>query len=361
MERIRSIVLRPWRSISEAPDERARMGQIAGLLWMMAAVIAAVGAYLPGSRHEPIGWVLAVCALTFFYGLASATRVIHWDKASIKVHAIATLATFPIIAVAVYLMGNARSYAEALLFIPLLYSAFFFPRRIAWMLTFALLVIAGLPLITDPNAIDEAFLPRYIALCVGFIAATWVIVGLKERLSSAELRQREMANTDPLTGIANRRSFEERFTQELEHRTGEGRRAEDHTPLTLLILDLDGFKGINDNFGHPVGDAVLCDVADRTAARLRTGDFLARMGGDEFAVIAPGADGGEAERMATDVRNLIASGGAEGLPRTGVSVGWAVFPEDGSDSETLLNTADARMLDSKLRHRKPGSPSARTC
>lgn len=204
-----------------------RMGRIAGVLWMAAATISAIAAFLPGSRHGPIGWVLAVCAGVFLYGLASATQMIRWDRTSIEVHAIATALTFPMIALAVYLMGNARAYVEPLLVVPLFYSAFFFPRRFAWPLNMFLLAIAGLPLLTDPEAIDQAFLPRYLALCVGFIATTWVIVELRERLVSAERRQREMASTDPLTGTGNRRAFDRRMRQELAARSEPGRAPDD--------------------------------------------------------------------------------------------------------------------------------------
>jgi len=228
------------------------MGRIAGLLWMAAAAASAVAAFLPGSRHGPIGWVLAICAGVFLYGLAGAIGLIRWHRASIEDHALATVAPFPVIAPAVYLMsnslmGNSRAYVEPLLVVPLFYSAFFFPRRLAWSLNLMLLAVAGLPLLTDPDAIDQAFLPRYLALCVGFVAATWVIVELRERLRAAEGRQREMA------------------------------------------------------------DAIRAGVA---------------AGGDD-------------------------------PPRPGVSIGWAVFPEDSRDYETLLQAADARMLRSK-RGRRPG-------
>jgi diguanylate cyclase (GGDEF)-like protein len=336
-----------WQAFAEAPDEQARMGQIAGALWIVAALIGAGGAFLPGAHHGPIGWVLALSALVFLYGLASAARLIHWERASIRAHAVGTAVTFLFVGLAVYLMGNSLAYVEPLFVVPLLYAAFFFPRRVAWLLAIELLVIAGVPLLTDPDAIDNAFLPRYVALCVGFLAATWVMVGVRERLGAAERRQREIANTDPLTGVGNRRSFDAAMQRELAARTGEGRgrRASDRTPLALLILDLDDFKGVNDRHGHPAGDAVLREAATRTQAVLRSGDSLARIGGDEFAVIAPGANENGARGLAATIRVALAADAREsGLPAPVVSVGWAVYPEDGEDYETLLRAADARML-----------------
>lgn len=345
------------QAYKEAPDEQARMGQIAGVLWMVAAVIAAVGAFLPGADHGPIGWVLAVCAFVFLYGLGSATRMIHWDRASIRTHALGTAATLPVIGLSLYLMGNAHAYIEPLLVVPLFYSAFFFPRPLAWTLTGMLLVVAALPLLTDPEAIDHAFLPRYVSLCAGFLAATWVIVGLRERLDAAEQRQREIAGTDPLTGIANRRTFERVMRDELKIRGDPAlaRRTGDDSPLALLILDLDGFKGVNDRFGHPTGDRILCELTETVSAKLRSGDTLARIGGDEFAVIAPGADDGRAALIAQAIETSLASADGEALPRA--SAGWAIYPDDGQDLDALLNAADARMLKAKSQRRQQRTPT----
>ena len=118
------------------------------------------------------------------------------------------------------------------------------------------------------------------------------MVGLKKRLVAAEVRQRDFANRDPLTGVGNRRYFDATMRRELERRTRPfGRRGLDASPLALLILDLDDFKGVNDRHGHQVGDAVLQEAAARALSVLRSTDTLARIGGDEFAIIAPGAHG----------------------------------------------------------------------
>ena len=175
------------------------------------------------------------------------------------------------------------------------------------------------------------------------------MVGLKKRLVAAEVRQREIANRDPLTGVANRRYFDETMKAELEKRTQPfGRRDLDATPLALLILDLDDFKGVNDRHGHQVGDAVLQEATARALSVLRSSDTLARIGGDEFAIVAPGAHSEGAARLAEAVRAAIALGDPSStIPAPSTSVGWAVFPDDGQDFETLMRSADDRMLRSK--------------
>jgi diguanylate cyclase (GGDEF)-like protein len=333
-------------AFAEAPDERARMGRISGVLWMAAATVGVIDVFLPGSKHASAPLVIAVGALIFFYGLASVTGWIPWEKASMNSLALGMLVTIPVAGFTIFLTGGSLSYIEPLLVCSLLYAAFFFPERWAWPLAIELILVAGAPLIYDPDAIHNAFLPRYLGLAVGFLAATWVMVGLKKRLVAAEVRQRDIANRDPLTGVGNRRYFDAVMQQELERRTRPfGRRGLDPSPLALLILDLDDFKGVNDRHGHQVGDAVLRAATERALSVLRPTDTLARIGGDEFAIIAPGAQREGVAPMAESVRAAVCTGEADDdLPQPSTSVGWAVFPDDGQDFETLMRSADDRML-----------------
>ena len=338
-------------AFAEAPEERARMGRISGVIWILAAIIGVAGCYLPGAQHVGIGWVLALSAVVLAYGVASAVGWLAWDRASMKALGVGMVVTIPFVGLAVYVTGGAVSFVQPLLVTLLLYAAFFFPARWAWPLSVELILVAGAPLLYDPSAIDEAFLPRYLALVAGFLSATWVMVGLRSRLSAAELQQRDIAYRDPLTGVANRRQFDVTLKLELSRRSQvAGRPATEGRPLALLLLDLDDLKGINDNHGHPVGDAVLRQVAERAESILRSTDTLARIGGDEFAVIAPGAHGEGARLMGEAIRSAIGTHYSDsGTPAPSASVGWAVFPEDGEDVETLIRAADERMLESKRR------------
>ena len=342
-----------FRNISQAPgglaepgDERARMGRISGGLWIVASLVGASAAFLPGAVHEGLPWVLGMSALVFLYGLGSTTGYIPWQRASMNALAIGMAVTIPVVGVALYLTGGSLSYIEPLLVCSLLYAAFFFPARWAWPLSIELILAIGTPLLYDAQATENAYVPRYFALIAGYLAATWVMVGLKRRLVDAEARQRDFANRDPLTGVGNRRAFDAAMERELAARTNPGgRRQADDSPLALLILDLDDFKGVNDQHGHQVGDAVLCEAAARARAILRSTDTLARIGGDEFAVIAPGAHGEGAQRMAEAISTAVGlhESDARG-PTPTASVGWAVFPDDGMDFETLMRAADERML-----------------
>nr|WP_145545714.1 bifunctional diguanylate cyclase/phosphodiesterase [Variovorax boronicumulans] len=171
--------------------------------------------------------------------------------------------------------------------------------------------------------------------------------GKTERLASslkaanAELQQ--IAFRDALTGLPNRLLFDERVASAVE------RSRRDHGNLALLFIDLDGFKPINDSFGHRLGDAVLQEVGQRLAAGVRACDTVARVGGDEFVLLLEGASDSAAiaqtaQRLIDLVSAPMEQGGHE--VRLSCSIGIALFPSDGPHAE-LMAHADAAMYAAK--------------
>jgi diguanylate cyclase (GGDEF)-like protein len=157
-----------------------------------------------------------------------------------------------------------------------------------------------------------------------------------------------LAMTDPLTGLYNRRFLEEALKNMLES----ARRT--RRPLSVILIDLNGFKAINDEQGHPRGDRVLCDVAAALKSSLRQSDVLGRQGGDEFILIDP-ADRDAAAR-------LLERAAEEVQKRTSLSLsaGIATWPEDGQTPVELIDAADRRLGDSKRRsHESRPVPRAR--
>lgn len=153
----------------------------------------------------------------------------------------------------------------------------------------------------------------------------------------------DSATTDYLTMLPNARSLFLRLDSELSRskRTLE--------PLTVLVCDVDGFKQVNDRFGHLEGNKVLRYVADVLRENCREYDYVARMGGDEFVILLPGSDRDAVYRRISEFQ-AIACDAAETVDGAGVitlSVGEAFYPEDGSDAEQLLAEADRRMYKSK--------------
>jgi diguanylate cyclase (GGDEF)-like protein/putative nucleotidyltransferase with HDIG domain len=147
------------------------------------------------------------------------------------------------------------------------------------------------------------------------------------------------AITDYLTGLPNARSLFLQLDREL------ARCQRDNAPLTLMVCDMNGFKKINDRFGHLEGNRVLRLFAQALKDTCREYDYVARMGGDEFVVIAPGLQAGAAAKKVELIRPLARQAGFEvcGEEILSLSIGVAVSPEDGSDAEQLLAQADRRM------------------
>jgi diguanylate cyclase (GGDEF)-like protein len=331
------------------------MGRISGWLWIVGALVAIAGTFLPGASHKNVVWVMALGILVLAYGVGSVTGLIPWDRASMRALALGTVFTIPVVGLAIYLSGGSISYVEPLLFCSLLYAALFFPPHWAWPLSIELVIVAGAPLVYEDGATATAFPSRYLALAAAFLALTGVMVSLKQRLVGAEARQREIANIDPLTGVANRRAFDSALRREVAARVDKraGRRLDDDEPFALLVFDLDDFKAINDDYGHPVGDAVLRRTARRAETVLRSTDLLARIGGDEFAVIAPGSHGDGADRMGDSLAAAISTREpADAAPTPHASLGVAVFPEDGESFEALMRCADQRLFRIKSGNRR---------
>ena len=149
------------------------------------------------------------------------------------------------------------------------------------------------------------------------------------------------AVTDPLTGALNRRGFTEWFQAEIDRATRSGE------PVSLVIGDLDGFKEVNDRLGHMGGDMALERVSALLYRSKRSTDLLARLGGEEFAIVLPGADSKPALRVAERLRGEVAAG-FEGSPvAVTMSVGVATYPRDGRTLEEVLHAADVAMYAAK--------------
>ncbi len=195
----------------------------------------------------------------------------------------------------------------------------------------------------DPAGPDIA-LPLLIAVVGVALAA---LLGALVLVWSRNERMRELqrqASQDPLTGLKNRRRFEEDLRAELARSKREG------TNGAVLMLDLDHFKRVNDTLGHPVGDLVLEEVAGVLARRTRETDVLARVGGDEFAIVLPRCDAEQAQTVAemigTAVREHVPA--SEDVPQLNVSVGVAIFGAGtGATFESILIDADSAMYAAK--------------
>jgi diguanylate cyclase (GGDEF)-like protein len=181
-----------------------------------------------------------------------------------------------------------------------------------------------------------------ILLVVGGSVA--VVKVLQQRFEQERKALRATAMRDPLTGAANRRAFSERLRYEVARHTRQQR------SFAVIALDLDGFKGVNDRFGHQAGDELLREVAAAIAGAVREQDTVARVGGDEFNVLAPETDRAGAERLADRVGAAVSSV-TTGISALSASVGLAVFPDDGTEGHELVDMADADAMAEKRARR----------
>jgi len=161
-------------------------------------------------------------------------------------------------------------------------------------------------------------------------------------------RARDSAGTDFLTELPNARSICLHLEQEI------ARAGRQSGSLAVLLCDLNGFKGVNDGFGHLVGNRLLQEIAKRLRSTCREYDLVGRLGGDEFVFVLPDLHQDEVAKLRTRVELAVREAGQAVCQSTlvGVSIGCAFYPHDGSTSEELLSEADQRMYESKENHYK---------
>lgn len=194
-----------------------------------------------------------------------------------------------------------------------------------------------------PQTPSAGSLVVFLLACVA-LASLLYVLHLNRRLRLSEHKLRELATHDELTGLPNRMLFVEFARKVLANSNRHG------SLFGLLYMDLDGFKLVNDNHGHKVGDQVLQAVALRIDETIRQGDMAARVGGDEFIVLLDSIRGRASVERATE--RLLAAIGApltiDGVPFTiGCSIGAALFPYDGESLDELIQKADQALLIAK--------------
>ncbi|MEE4663836.1 diguanylate cyclase [Pseudomonas alliivorans] len=168
-------------------------------------------------------------------------------------------------------------------------------------------------------------------------------------LKRVEQELREMSVTDVLTGAYNRRYFQDRLQAELKRIDRHGGH------LSIIMLDIDHFKRINDRFGHGVGDQVLKALSQRITHRLRTDDVFCRLGGEEFMVLCPGTQGAQAYQLALSLREELNRAGIEGVGRVTASFGIASWRE-GEGVDAMLLRADSGVYAAKQAGRDKVEP-----
>lgn len=212
-------------------------------------------------------------------------------------------------------------------------------------------VIAELMAGREVDGLELDFMGREGKLVHTLFSASLVTINGEEHIISSmkdiseinnlKLRLQEMATHDFLTGLPNRAFFHDNFTRQLAHaaRTGE--------KFAVMMFDIDGFKSINDNYGHDVGDKVLIAVAERLRGFVRASDFVARHGGDEFMLLVTGVrDEDDLQKAGERLLNAFGDDfDVDGMHLSiKISVGVAAYPENGKAYEQLIKMADEALF-----------------
>jgi diguanylate cyclase (GGDEF)-like protein len=171
-------------------------------------------------------------------------------------------------------------------------------------------------------------------------ASVAILLIVRERGERERNALRTTALTDPLTGLANRRSLLSRVDYEIARHT------RSRSTFAVIMLDLDGFKLLNDRFGHPTGDDLLRDVAIALKRAVRDQDTVARIGGDEFCVLAPETDEPGTDRLVARITTAVQRV-TTGVDSLAASAGAAAFPDDGTTRQAIFAAADDRLLAAK--------------
>jgi len=324
------------RSQLVAPSTREAMARGAALFLLSGALIAPVGILAPhgpGMDEPLLGAVGGAAALLAALALTIDGRMPRWAFHPLTV-AGTVLAT-----AGVYAWGGDMTYGP----LPYLWVAFFafyfftLPAAIVH-----LGVVAGAFAI-ELSAQDLDFTPvaGWLATVGTLLLAGVAVATIRDRLAALIENLTSAARSDPLTELLNRRGFEEVFDVELER----ARRTE--TPLSLVVGDIDRFKQVNDSFGHAAGDEALTRVARAITTAKRTFDSAARVGGEEFALLAPNSDEHGAYMLAERIRGDIERSFVSGPGPLTMSFGVATFPLHGQSAEALLRAADQALYAAK--------------
>jgi len=332
--------LAPYEQLDLATARR-----LASALFAIGALYVAVLAPFAPPRGGPLAW--AALGATLLIAAACAVLLVRTSPEAVGPRRLLALAYLSVVLVGVLsrLSGPAAPWTEVLLLICIYNGAVHPPRRVAELFA-AVGAVAFAPVLwasVDGSWVAVTGAKLVLWWGAGLVAMAWSVRvrSLRRELGDARDGADRLARVDALTGLGNRRALEEGVARA----AATARRTD--RPLAVIFADVDGFKGVNDGWGHHAGDAALRDVAEVFAASVRVPDPCFRWGGDELVALLPGTSLGEAEEIAARVRDRVHArcrrpdGAALGL-----TVGCAAL-RDGETGDEMVARADMVMMAAK--------------
>jgi len=318
------------RSLQGLSNNRRLMAYTAAAMYGGAALDEVITGFLPGDPHIDL-LPLTVAAVVVGALLLFGPRMPRW--------ALAPLGPLGVLLIAQALAGAPTAGDAAVLYVwPVLWSTFFFGRRGAAAIIVCIGLAHAAVLLSLPAGSN--YPGRWVDVMIVMCVVAGVVLRLVDRNDELLEQLAGEARVDALTGLLNRRGFEERVAPELARAAREG------MWVALATFDIDFFKRINDEWGHEVGDRVLTRIGRLLASESRDTDVVARFGGEEFVVLFAGADATVAAAYSERIRCSLADDGDSGLPTVRVSVGIdaALAPDD---IQTMHKRADFALYEAK--------------
>jgi diguanylate cyclase (GGDEF)-like protein len=330
-----------WRNATgddvEQPATRANMARTAALLSGAGALVCLIAVLVPGDGQLHDDVLIATAAAA---GLLGLLLLLVYDRLPLwGFHVVAVLDT-ALFTAAAYGWGTMSAYGP-LPYVWVTGFVFYFFSRSAALVHLSI-IAAGYALALVQESPSENPLDGWIATVATLLVTGYLLSVVRDRVAHLIAGLSDAAHHDPLTELLNRRGFQEVFDVELER----ARRADQ--PLSLIVGDLDRFKRVNDLHGHAAGDAVLKRVADSIRGAKRGFDRAARIGGEEFAILAPDSDEHGGYMLAERIRAAVNEAFADqpGTPLT-ISFGISTHPLHGQSADGLLRTADQALYAAK--------------
>ncbi|MBN1528114.1 MAG: diguanylate cyclase [Thermoleophilaceae bacterium] len=316
---------------------RARTARTGALFALLGAAFGLISAVTPDAavRDEDLLVIASVLSVALALALFSTG-----DRLPVAGFHVVALLGIALASTAIYAWGTASAFPPLPYLLVVLFAFYFFRLRAA--LAHMTLVGIAYAVVLALEDTGRTQVDGWIATIGTLLLAGLVIAVLRDRLVGTSERLAQLATRDPLTELPNRRGFEDAFDLELERARRSG------VPLSLIVLDVDGLARVNETHGHAAGDDALRMVAGALRQVKRTFDTAARVGGEEFALLAPDCDEHGAYMLAERARVDVAAASVAAGQNLTLSLGIATFPAHGSSPEGLLRAADHALRAAKV-------------
>ena len=325
------------------PRDPRAAGRTVSALWTVGLLVTVVTLPMGANAGTDLDRsAIALAGVSLLIAAMIGAAAWFFDEASRLAWALCPFAAIMVIVLVDVATHDGSVSAQVFLFFPTVYGAALLPRPGAILVTCASLAGEVVVVFSQLPVREAAVSTCYVAAAL--VTTAVMLIRSMERQHDLVVELARLATIDPLTGLVTRRSFDEAVSTALAQRDG-------GAGTSLVVIDVDRFKAVNDRYGHPGGDKVLVQLSELLLQASRRGDVVCRMGGDEIAMLLPRCTMEIAQRRAEEIVELVRKEGfaisVDDLIQVSISAGLAHSPTHGSDLRALYAAADAALYDAK--------------